>query len=188
MLKKWTKKEFLSCTQSHPDTTPLLTHKDSKLTCCGKMIRDTELNEAEAKVHFYQIVSAIETDDMPVSSSEIKLTDWVVAPASSLSKKKNKEGQDVATGTQLSDIWWVENHIFCYHEAYEGRQYRKHQCPDGNWLSLWFCLELNIYAKICILTHWLYQKRLVQRCPVPYHSKSAHIWSQNNCFSQKCTF
>ena len=61
MLKKWTKKEFLSCTQSHPDTTPLLTHKDSKLTCCGKMIRDTKLNEAEAKVHFYQIVSAIET-------------------------------------------------------------------------------------------------------------------------------
>ena len=94
------------------------------------MIRDTELNEAEAKVHFYQIVSAIETDDMPVSNSKIKLTDWVVAQASSLSKKKNKEGQDVATGTQLSDIWWVENHVYCYHEAYEGRKYRKHQCPD----------------------------------------------------------
>ena len=42
----------------------------------GKMIEKIKLNEAEAKVHFYQIVSAIKTEDIPVSSSRIKLTDF----------------------------------------------------------------------------------------------------------------
>ena len=40
-----------------------------------KMIEKTKLNEAEAKVHFYQIVSAIKTEDIQVSNSKIKVTD-----------------------------------------------------------------------------------------------------------------
>ena len=40
-----------------------------------KMIEKTKLNEAEAKVHFYQIVSDIKTEDIQVSNSKIKVTD-----------------------------------------------------------------------------------------------------------------
>ena len=47
----------------------------------GKMIEKTKLNEAEAKVHFYQIVSAIKTEDIPVYNSKIKVTDLGSAPA-----------------------------------------------------------------------------------------------------------
>ena len=45
------------------------------------MIEKTKLNEAEAKVHFHQIVSAIKTEDIPVSSSRIKVTDLGSATA-----------------------------------------------------------------------------------------------------------
>ena len=53
--------------------------QDHMLFC--KMIEKTKLNEAEAKVHFHQIVSAIKTEDIPVSSSRIKVTDLGSATA-----------------------------------------------------------------------------------------------------------